>query len=151
MGRRPKSRRLKLVAGNPGKRALREDEAEAIPGWPDKPPKLPKVANEEWGRLALLLESEQRLTKSDGPMLTGAALAYDAALETRKRLKGRGIPAELWLRLKTCERMQWDQYRKFCNDLCLSPGTRARAHTGGRGKQTSKLEAWQQRRSQRAV
>lgn len=148
-GRRPKPKALKLVTGNPGGRPLREDEPEAIPGWPDKPPKLPKAANEEWDRLAGLLESEQRLTKSDGPMLTGAAVAYDAALEIRKRLKGRGVPADLFLRLKTGERMQWDQYRKFCNDLCLSPGTRARAKTGGRGKQTSKLEAWQQGRAAR--
>ena len=39
----------------------------------------------------------------------------------------RGVPADLWLRLKTGERMQWDTYRKFINDLCLSQGTRARA------------------------
>jgi len=141
-GRRPKSRKLKLVTGNPGKRPLRDDEPEAPPGWPDKPA-LPKIADAEWDRLAQLLEDEQRLTRADYPHLTGAALAYDAALETRKKLRGRGVPADLWLRLKTGERMQWDQYRKFCNDLCLSQGTRARASkTGGRGKQTSRLDAF---------
>jgi hypothetical protein len=42
-------------------------------------------------------------------------------------------------RFKTGERMQWGEYRKFLNDLCLSQGTRARAKTGGRGKETGKL------------
>src|SRR5262245_44732260 len=124
-GRRPKSRALKLVTGNPGKRQLRDDEPDTVPGWPDKPATLSKAASEEWDRLAQLLEDEQRLTKADRAHLLGAVMAYDAALETRKKLKGRGIPADLWLRLKTGERMQWDQYRKFCNDLCLSQGTRA--------------------------
>ena len=130
-GRRPKPRLLKLLQNNPGKRPLREDEPQAVVGAPVKPRGLPRNASHEWRRLAALLESEHRLTLSDGPMLTGAALAYDAALQIRKRLVLRGMPADLWLRLKTGERMQWDQYRKFCNDLCLSPGTRARATTGG--------------------
>jgi phage terminase small subunit len=137
---------LKLVTGNPGGRPLRDDEPEAVSGWPDKP-KLGKVASAEWDRLALLLESEQRLTTSDGPMLIGAATAHEAALAFQKRATQRGLPHDEWRKFKTGERMQWDQYRKFCNDLCLSPGTRARAKTGGRGKQTSKLEAWQQRRA----
>ena len=151
-GRRPKPRALKLVTGNPGKRPLRADEPEGIPGWPAKPPKLPRTASDEWDRLAQLLEDEQRLTQSDGPMLTGAALAYDAALEIRKKLRGRGVPPDLWLRLKTGERMQWDTYRKFVNDLCLSQGTRARASNakgGGRGKQTTRLEAFHARRAAR--
>jgi phage terminase small subunit len=122
---------IKLVQGNPGKRPLREDEPEAVVGQPHRPAALPRTARLEWKRLAALLESEHRLTLSDGPMLIGAALAYDAALEVRKKLKVRRLAADLWLRLKTGERMQWDQYRKFCNDLCLSPGTRARATTGG--------------------
>lgn len=148
-GRRPKSRALKLVTGNPGGRALREDEPDLVPGWPTKP-KLPKAASDEWDRLARLLDDEQRLTPADAPHLQSAALAYDAAMETRKKLKGRGIPADLWLRLKTGERMQWEQYRKCINDLCLSQGTRARASkSGGRGKQTSKLEGFLGRRAAR--
>jgi hypothetical protein len=142
-GRRPKPKLLKLITGNPGKRKIREDEPEGVPGWPEKPSNLPKEASLEWDRLANLLESELRLTTADGPMLTGAALAYDAALTIRKKLKGRGLPTDLWLRLKTGERMQWDTYRKFVNDLCLSQGTRARASKGGgRGKQTSRLEGF---------
>jgi len=139
-GRRPKSRLLKLVTGNPGKRPLRADEPQAIEGWPEKPP-LGAVAGAEWDRLAKLLESEQRLTTSDGAFLAGAARAYENALEIQKRQAGAREHIATWLRLKAAERMAWEHYRKFLNDLCLSQGTRARAKTTG-GKPKSALEAF---------
>lgn len=91
-----------------------------MPGWPTKPAKLGKVAAAEWDRLAQLLEGEQRLGMADGPHLTGAAIAYEAALEFQKRAKQRGLPHDEWRKFKTGERMQWGEYRKFLNDLCLS-------------------------------
>src|SRR3990167_8552950 len=145
-GRRPKSAALKLITGNPGGRPIPDDEPTAVPGWPEKPPKLGKHANEEWTRLALLLEGELRLSPADGPHLLGAAFAYETALEFQKRARQRGLPHDEWRRFKTGERIQWDTYRKFLNDLCLSQGTRARAKTGGRGKQTSSLSAFLTRR-----
>lgn len=141
-GRRPKPAALKLVTGNPGKRPIRDDEPVAVSGWPDKPPKLGTVASAEWDRLAGLLEGEQRLGPADGPHILGAAIAYETALEFQKRARQRGLPHDEWRRFKTGERIQWDTYRKFLNDLCLSQGTRARAKTGGRGKETSKLGAF---------
>jgi phage terminase small subunit len=150
-GRRPKSAALKLVTGNPGHRPISEDEPQAVSGRPEKPPKLGKIASEEWERLADLLDGELRLGRADGPHLTGAATAYETALEFQRRARQRGLPHDEWRRFKTGERMQWDTYRKFINDLCLSQGTRARASKGGgRGKQTSKLEGFLGRRAQRA-
>jgi len=145
-GRRPKSAALKLVTGNPGRRPVPDDEPIAVPGWPDKPDRLGPVASAEWDRLAQLLEGEQRLGRADGPHLTGAATAYATALEFQRRARQRGLPHDEWRRFKTGERIQWDTYRKFLNDLCLSQGTRARAKTGGRGHPTSKLEAFLERR-----
>lgn len=144
-GRRPKSRDLKLVTGNPGHRPIPEDEPQAVPGWPDKPAKLGKVAAAEWDRLAELLEGELRLGKADGPHLTGASIAYEAAIEFQKRARQRGLPHDEWRKFKTGERMQWGEYRKFLNDLCLSQGTRARAKTGGRGKEGGKLGSFHAR------
>lgn len=146
-GRRPKPVALKLLTGNPGKRPLPVDEPTAVPGWPDKPAGLGKTAAAEWQRLAELLEGEQRLGKADGPHLLGAAIAYETALEFQRRAKQRGLPHDEWRRFKTGERIQWDTYRKFLNDLCLSQGTRARAKTGGRGKETSRLGEFLARRS----
>ena len=141
-GRRPKSRALKLVTGNPGKRAVPEDEPTAVPGWPDKPDGLGKEGSAEWDRLAQLLEGELRLSVADGPHLLGAATAFQTARDFQRRSKQRGLPHDEWRKFKTGERMQWAEYRKFVNDLCLSQGTRARAKTGGRGKETSRLGAF---------
>lgn len=142
-GRRPKSAALKLVTGNPGKRPINEDEPVAVPGWPEKP-KLGKVASGEWQRLAEILEGEFRLSPADGPHLLGAAVAYESALEFEKRAKQRGLPHDEWRRFKTGARIQYDTWRKFVNDLCISQGTRARAKVGGRGKATSKVGAFLQ-------
>ena len=129
-GRRPKSRVLKLLHGNPGKRKLRDDEPEAVSGRPNKPTNLlTKVGSAKWDELASLLESEHRLTISDGPMLDGAALAWQSMVAAIKGKCARDA------------RMQLEHYRKFCNDLCLSQGTRARAKTIGKPPQ-SKLRAF---------
>lgn len=138
-GRRPKPAALRVLQGNRGHRPIPTDEPVAVPGWPDQPPKLGKVAAAEWDRLAHLLDGEQRLGKADGPHLMGAAIAYETALEFQKRSKQRGLPHDEWRKFKTGERMQWGEYRKFLNDLCISQGTRARAKTGGRGKEAGKL------------
>jgi hypothetical protein len=144
-GRRPINRQLKLLRGNPGRRPIPLDEPMAVPGSPDKPPYLSDWASTEWDRLLQLLEREQRLSKADGPHLEGAAIAYQAAMEYRRKARQRGLAHDEWRRFKTGERIQWDVYRKFCNDLCLSQGTRARARTGGRGKEGSKLSAFLRR------
>lgn len=148
-GRRPKSAALKLVTGNPGKRPVSQDEPKPVPGTPEKPPFLRRWAGQEWDRLQALLEGELRLSKSDGPHLLGAAIAFEAALDFQSRAKQRGLPHDEWRRFKTGERIQWDTYRKFLNDLCIGPGTRARAKVGGRGKETSKFEAFLSRRTTR--
>jgi len=148
-GRRPISRALKIVRGNPGGRPIPDDEPEPVPGWPDKPPTLGKVASAEWDRLAALLDGELRLGRADGPHLTGAATAYETALDYQRRAKARGLPHDEWRRFKTGERVQWDTYRKFLNDLCLSQGTRARAKVGGRGKETGRLGAFLGRQASR--
>src|SRR3990167_4209217 len=129
-GRRPKPRALKLITGNPGRRPIPDDEPER--------------------ELAVLLDGEQRLTLHDGPTLEGAAAAYEAAIEAAKDARRRGLSWKERRQARKDARMQWDQYRKFVNDMCLSAGTRARAKVGGRGKATSKLEGFLSRRGTKA-
>ncbi len=150
-GRRPKPLALKLVSGNPGKRPLPTDEPAPVSGRPWKPAGLSKVADAEWERLADLLDGELRLSLADGPHLLGAATAYATALEFQQKAKQRGLPHDEWRRFKTGERIQWDTYRKFLNDLCLSQGTRARAKVGDRGKETGRLGAFLARTATKAA
>ena len=149
-GRRPLPRALKLVTGNPGKRRIPDDEPEPELGRPAEPTGLTKIGVSKWRDLAALLESEQRLTLSDGPTLEGAAAAYEAAIEAAKDARRRGLSWKERRQARKDARMQWDQYRKFVNDMCLSAGTRARAKVGGRGKATSKLEGFLSRRGTKA-
>lgn len=150
-GRRPKPRQLKLVTGNPGHRPIPDDEPQPVPGAPDKPRGLSKHAAPEWDRLIQELEGEQRLSKADRGHILGAAVAYGTAQEFAIASRRRRISNDEWRKLKTSERIQWDTYRKFLNDLCLSQGTRARAKTGGRGQQTSKLGAFFAKRAARSA
>lgn len=134
-------REWKILNGNPGKRDV-EAQAEAPKGWPELPAYLSRVAQEEWRRLANLMDAELRLSPSDGPILAGAAVAFDKALQFEQKAKRRGLPDDEWRKFSTGSRIQWDTYRKFVNDLCLSPGTRGRAKVGGRGTTTTKLSAF---------
>jgi hypothetical protein len=138
---------LKFVTGNPGGRPIPQDEPVAIPGSPNKAAGLSKDAAAEWDRLVASLDSEQRLTPTDRSHVLVAAKAYGSALEFERKAKQRGLPHDEWRRFKTGERIQWDSYRKAVNDLCLSQGTRARAKVGGRGKATTKLEAFHSRQT----
>lgn len=148
-GRRPKPAALRILQGNRGHRPIPDDEPVAVPGAPDQPAGLSKAAAEEWHRLVDELEGEQRLGKADRGTILVASRAYATALEFERRSKQRGLPHDEWRKFKTGERIQWDTYRKALNDLCLSQGTRARAKVGGRGKETSKLSGFLDRRATR--
>lgn len=64
MGRRAKPTALKVLAGNPGKRALPKGEPKPTGGLPKKP-KMSKVAGAEWDRLAPMLDKIGLLTQID--------------------------------------------------------------------------------------
>jgi hypothetical protein len=153
-GRRPKPLALRIVQGNPGRRPLRLDEPQGVRGWPEKPAGLSENADAEWMRLATLLETEKRLVSADAPFLTGAAVAFANALDAREKLAGPDVEADLWLRLRTSERLSWEAYRKFLVEMCLSQGSRPRATTG-RGRvrsvkpEPSKLESFLARQQKR--
>ena len=79
--------------------------------------------------------------------LTGAAIAYARARWFGRQAQRRGLTPELAVRFSAAERMQWNSYRQFCNDMCISAGTRARAAIGG--KPASKIGAFLSRRPRR--
>jgi P27 family predicted phage terminase small subunit len=64
-GRKPKPTFLKLVQGNPGKRALNRDEPAAPPAIPKPPASLSRAAKREWKRSAQLLKDSGLLSHLD--------------------------------------------------------------------------------------
>jgi P27 family predicted phage terminase small subunit len=75
-GRRPKPTRLKLLTGNPGKRALNMDEPQPEPAIPDCPPELGDVAKREWERLVGELATLRIITNLDRAALAAYCNAY---------------------------------------------------------------------------
>ena len=92
-GPKPKPTRLKILAGNPGKRPLNKQEPKPPAGkLPVAPPHLNRIAKKEWRRLAKDLHSCGVLTQVDTAVLGAYCQAYsrwvqaeDAIAEMAKR------------------------------------------------------------------
>lgn len=75
-GRKPKPTHLKLLAGNPGKRPLNENEPVAPPGAPEPPGFLDAVAREEWNRMCEILSAMGILSRADRSALAAYCQAW---------------------------------------------------------------------------
>jgi P27 family predicted phage terminase small subunit len=75
-GRKPKPTHLKLVTGNPGKRALPKAEAKVVPALPSPPPHLSDEAKVEWGRVSEDLFKVGLLSVIDRAALAAYCQAY---------------------------------------------------------------------------
>ncbi len=89
-GRRPKPTRLKVLAGNPGKRPLNEREPKPEPSVPDCPPELGPVARREWDRLVGELSKLRILTALDRAALASYCGAYGLWAEAMEQIQKYG-------------------------------------------------------------
>jgi P27 family predicted phage terminase small subunit len=89
-GRRPKPTALKLVAGNPGKRAINKKEPKPKRVIPSCPEHLSDSAQVAWGRLTVLLDRMGVLTEADGVALERLCDCYADILESRKLIRQDG-------------------------------------------------------------
>lgn len=83
-GRRPKPTALKLVAGNPGKRAINKKEPKARREIPSCPAHLNDVSKVAWGRLTVMLDRLGVLTEADAMALERLCDCYSEILECRE-------------------------------------------------------------------
>lgn len=89
-GRRPVPTALKLVRGNPGKRATNKSEpmpARVIPSCPEYLSPSGQVA---WGRLTVVLDRMGVLTEADAAALERLCDCYTDIMECRKLIKKDG-------------------------------------------------------------
>ncbi|HJV75355.1 MAG TPA: phage terminase small subunit P27 family [Noviherbaspirillum sp.] len=89
-GRRPKPTALKLVSGNPGKRAINRKEPKAKRLIPSCPEHLDDSAKVAWGRLTVLLDRMGVLTEADCSALERLCDCYADILECRKLIRRDG-------------------------------------------------------------
>lgn len=83
-GRRPKPTHLKLVTGNPGKRAINKREPKPARMVPSCPDYLSRTGQVAWGRLTVLLDRMGVLTEADAPALERLCDCYTDIIESRK-------------------------------------------------------------------
>ena len=86
-GRKPKPSRLKLIQGNPSKRALNAREPRPEARVPTCPAHLNPSAKAEWKRLAHEMHRLGILTSLDYAALSAYCQAYGRWVEAEKKLK----------------------------------------------------------------
>lgn len=89
-GRRPKPTHLKVVSGNPGKRALNKREPKPKKVIPSCPEHLSTESKVAWGRLCVLLDRMGVLTEADALALERLCDCYSEILECRELIERDG-------------------------------------------------------------
>lgn len=89
-GRRSKPTTLKVLQGNPGKRALNEEEPDFGAGAPPKPDWFDDYASDEWDVLTGILVPARVLTKGEIGVLVVACDAYSQLRQCQAFLDEKG-------------------------------------------------------------
>ena len=132
-GRKPKSTYLRLLQGNPGKRAINPNEPKPpAPSSLDCPAHLMGEARAMWNRRAPMLASLGIVTDADLELLEGACEAYRIYRQAQAEL-GDSEFLELDANgrlgknpLLAVVRDYLNLYRGFCSELGLSPSSRTK-------------------------
>jgi len=90
-GPAPKPVALKVLEGNPGKRALNHDEPKPTPIAPRRPDWLSPPARAEWARVAPELERLGLLTAVDGAVLGAYCQAYAHMVQAEEVIERLGL------------------------------------------------------------
>lgn len=92
-GSKPKPTALKLLTGNPGRRALNKREPKpSIPSsLPDPPKHLSRDARKEWRRVGEILLDSRVLTQVDLSALALYATVYGRWMQAERYIKRKGL------------------------------------------------------------
>jgi len=89
-GTKPKPTRLKLLAGNPGKRPLNEREPQFQNRMPPPPSHLDRLERQEWNRICKMLAAARILTEADRDALAVYSVIYTRWAEAEREIKKNG-------------------------------------------------------------
>ena len=142
-GRRPKPTVLKLVTGNPGKRAVNKKEPKPKRVLPSCPKHLADEAKVAWGRLCVLLDRMGVLTEADSLALERLCEAYSDILECRGLVVRDGrtyttttMTGDTLIKANPAVAMLGDADRRFKSYLVefgLTPAARTKVHGSSEG------------------
>jgi P27 family predicted phage terminase small subunit len=130
-GRKPTPTTLKLLRGNPGKRALNMNEPKLTPELPQPPGFLQGVALEEWHRIAPLLHGAGLLTALDAEALAVGCQSYANFVEATEKIRERGTVVVYegrpmpnpYLRVMNAALQQWT---RMLIEFGMTPSSRSR-------------------------
>jgi len=86
-GPAPKPSGIRMLEGNPAKRALPADEPKPLAGEPDMPRYLDREARREWKRLVPILLAMRVLTEADGLALGNLCQAHSILVLAHKDMR----------------------------------------------------------------
>jgi P27 family predicted phage terminase small subunit len=93
-GRRPLPTAIKKLRGNPGKRALPENEPKLPVKEPEMPPDLPELAQQEWNSIVPMLLRLGCLNELHGKALGAYCFCYARWCQAEEEVRKRGIMIE---------------------------------------------------------
>lgn len=133
-GRKPKPTALKLLEGNPGKRAINKQEPQPESVIPECPPHLKGVARTEWVRLTKELHELKIITRIDRAALAVCCTAWADYVKACDKLEKQGdviisekggLYQNPWVAIK---KRSMDQVQKFYAEFGMTPSSRSRVH-----------------------
>jgi P27 family predicted phage terminase small subunit len=94
-GRPPKPTQLKVLQGNPGKRALNKAEPQYSADHLSCPRWLNAEARKEWRRLLPMLKAERVVTAADRSVLAACCQSYARWMQAEEVLEEKGFTEEI--------------------------------------------------------
>ena len=134
-GRKPVPTALKVLRGNPGKRALSQDEPEPPPLADDAtPPTLSDEARLEWAELAPALSAVGLLTSLDAKALAQLCETSVMLAQAREDYEGHRCAETRAAVLRLQE-----EERKLLVEFGMTPSSRTRVKASGAKKQANRF------------
>ncbi len=136
-GPAPKPTKLKVLAGNPGKRPLNGAEPQFAPGVPTCPRHLSGAARREWHRIAHVLADAGVLTQVDRAVLALYCQAYGRWAEAERAVAKGGMTdktpngLEIQSVYLQIANKAMEQVKRYGAELGLTPAARTRIHVEG--------------------
>lgn len=148
-GRKPRPTVLKLIEGNPGKRALNDREPMPSVEIPECPDFLDATAREEWNRTSQVLSGMGLLTQADRSALAAYCVAYSRWVQAEQQVARFGTivkSPEKGFPMKSPYLTVADQaletMRKLMVEFGLTPSSRSRIRIPDGGQAADEFDAF---------
>ena len=144
-GRKPQPTKLKVLHGNPGKRALNKNEPQPELTRPEPPEHISAVAKEEWNRISSELYSLKLLSNIDRSALAAYCQAYARWVDAEKTIGEKGLLIKttngnvIQSPLVGIANTSLQIMHKFLVEFGMTPSSRSRI-TVGEGAKGGKFE-----------